>query len=183
VPNEGVKPQIDAPLITGGIQVRRSEDGKTAIVEFATETAPVAVKIKAQDGGQLVAVGAHLVGQKIIPVGYEGEVQVIPVSNWSIVGGGENTVLFSFELLRGSALSFSVAATAGLLEALQAALGRSPPEEPKDGWSRDWCLIREWGRSLLERWGRPSSVVAGPDTGRVTAPDNPTQRPAPVDPR
>ena len=173
--NGSVKRRIDAPVITGAIQVRRSEDGNSATVEFVTEAEPVSVQIKTRDGGQLVAAGAHLLGQKIIPVGYHGEVQVIPVSNWSIVDGGEKTVLFSFELLHGPALAFSVAATAELMGALQAALGKPAPVTWKDGWAQDWRDIRLRVRSFQERWRRPGGVVTGPDSRRARSSDEPSK--------
>ena len=156
-------------MASGAIQVRRAEDGKSAVVEFATNTEPVAIEIQTQDAGQLVAAGAHLLGQNLIPVGHQGEVHVIPVSNWSIVDGGQKTVLFSFELLQGPALAFSVAATAELAKALQAALQGSAPLTWKDGWAQDWRDVSQRVRSLVGRWRRPGVIVTGPATGRATS--------------
>jgi hypothetical protein len=131
---------IAVPLLDGDIKISELSGQNAGVLQFQCAEAgqTVRVAIKNDEAGKLVAAAASLLNQTMPMPGFQGNVRVLPVSTWSVLPGGDDTVLFCFGLQPGGALCFPLAKSAAgaVLETLEGMFGKGQAGPP-DGATRN----------------------------------------------
>jgi hypothetical protein len=131
---------IAVPLLDGEVKISELPGQNAGVLQFECAEAgqTVRVAIKNDDAVKLVAAAAPLLNQTMPMPGFQGNVRALPVSTWSVLPGGDDTVLFCFGLQLGGALCFPLAKSAAgaVLETLEGMFGKGPAGLP-DGASRN----------------------------------------------
>jgi hypothetical protein len=111
--------------LIGGLNVSPSDDGRFAIFTFGNPDGPAHIALRNEDLPRLIATAAHAYTPQMRRTGDDGPGLALPINDWTITEAKDGAVAFSFELVPGAALTMLVPAArkAGLLQALQAALG------------------------------------------------------------
>ncbi len=125
-------PMLKITTLIGGLDVSPSDDGRFAIFTFGNPEGPVRIALRNEDLPRLIATCAHAYTPRMRRTGDDGPGLALPINDWAITEAKDGAVAFSFELVPGAALTMLVPAPrkAGLLQALQTALGM---EEPQSG--------------------------------------------------
>ncbi|HZZ89934.1 MAG TPA: hypothetical protein VFE13_16525 [Caulobacteraceae bacterium] len=116
--------------LIGPLNVSPSDDGRFAIFTFGNPEGANRVAVRNEDLPRLIATCAHAYTPQMRRSGDEGPGPALPTNDWAITEARDGAVAFSFELVPGAALTMLVPATqkAGLLQALQSALGMDEPQ-------------------------------------------------------
>jgi len=126
---DGAGQFLKITTLIGDLGVSPSDDKRFSIFTFSNPEEPVRVAVRNEDLPKLIAAAAHAYTPRMRTGGPGGSDMALATSDWAITEARDGSVAFSFELLPGAALTMLVPASrkAGLLQALQTALGMDDP--------------------------------------------------------